>query len=159
MTGGILGLLGVIITLIYSTNLNKKNREFQEKTNAVNQRFQEELEEKNQEFQIELDRKDKEHKLWMNKYNILIQLISYRYMLESNEYKAAMNAIPAVFQDSHKVMQAYRSFYDYSELPPANKNELIANEKMVKIYMKMFEHLGIEENVDEVILHRIFNAS
>src|SRR5699024_5832103 len=25
---------------------------------------------------IELDRKDKEHKLWMNKYNILIQLIS-----------------------------------------------------------------------------------
>jgi len=54
MTGGILGLLGVIITLIYSTNLNKKNREFQEKTNKVNQRFQEELEQKNQEFQIEL---------------------------------------------------------------------------------------------------------
>lgn len=65
-----------------------------------------------------------------------------------------MNSIPGVFHDSHEVMQAYRDFYDYAELPLANKDELIANEKMIKIYTAIFEHLGIEENVDEVTLLR-----
>ena len=158
MEGGLLGLLGVIITLIFSYNLNKQNKDFQEQSNKDNQKFQMELNDRNQEFQERLAKKDEEYRLWMEKYNILIQLISYRYALGSDEYKSSMNSIPGVFHDSHEVMQAYRDFYDYAELPLANKDELIANEKMIKIYTAIFEHLGIEENVDEVTLLRIFNA-
>lgn len=158
MEGGLLGLLGVIITLIFSYNLNKQNKEFQKQSNQDNQKFQMELNKRNQEFQEKLAKNDEEYRLWMEKYNILVRLISYRYNLGSDEFKASMNAIPGVFHDSDEVMEAYRSFYAYAELPFANKDELIANEKMIKIYMTIFEHLGIEDNVDEATLIRIFNA-
>lgn len=158
MEGGLLGLLGVIITLIFSYFLNKQNKDFQEKSDKSNQVFQRELNNKNLEFQEKLAMKDEDYRLWMSKYNILIKLISYRYELGSNEYKSAMNAIPAVFHDSDEVMEAYEELYDYTELPLANKDELIANDKMLKIYMSIFEHLGIAENVDKTTLLRTFNA-
>lgn len=159
MTGGILGLIGVIVSLFFSYRLHKENKDFQKRSNIDNNNFQWELNDENKRFQSELAKKDVENKIWMNKYNLLIKLISYRYQMGSDEYKSAMNALPAVFYDSHEVMQAIKGFYDYSELPLANKNDLIANEKMVKIYMEIFKDLGIEQNVDEVFLYRTFNAT
>ena len=159
MVGGLLGLSGVIITLIFSYYLDKQNKDFKVKSDKSNQEFQRELNNRNLEFQERLAKKDEDYRLWMAKYNILIKLISYRYELGSDEYKSSMNAIPAVFHDSDEVMEAYKEFYDYEVLPLANKDELIATDKILKIYMSIFEHLGIAENVDITTLLKIFNES
>lgn len=158
MIGGILGLIGVLITLVYSAKLNKENNDSQREMNQRNIDFQEKLNKENQEFQEELAKKEEEAKLWRNKYNILIELISYRFEFGSKEYQAAMNSIPAVFHDSHEVMQAVRRFYEYASLPPNQKNVVTANEKMVQVYTAIFKDLDIDQNVDEVFLEKTFHA-
>lgn len=133
--GGSLGLIGVIISLFFSFKLNKNN----------------------QSFQKDLMKKDQEYKLWEKKYNALIQMISYRYDVKSPEYTSAMNGAIAVFHDSKPVMNSIKKFYEY--LSNDNRDPAIANEKMVEIYIAMYEDLGIEENVDEIFLNKVFNGN
>src|SRR5690625_4611304 len=89
--GGGLGLIGVIISLIFSFKLNKQNKQFQrEKT-----------------------KQDREYKDRERKYNLLIQLISYRYDVRSPEFTSAMNGAVVVFNDSKPVVDSIKKFYGY----------------------------------------------
>lgn len=133
--GGILGLTGVVISLVYSFKINKRN----------------------QEFQKEMAKKDREYRLWEKKYNALVQMISFRFDVRSPEYTSAMNGAIAVFYDSKAVMNSIKKFYEY--ITNDNKDSIIANEKMVEVYIAMYEDLGIEQNVDETFLYKVFNGN
>ena len=132
--GGFLGLVGVGISLVFSIKLDKQNKEFQ----------------KNMESER------KKYDLWSKKYETLVQMISYRYNVNSKEYTAAMNGITATFYDSKEVMDAVKKLYAYLE--SGSSNTLVANEKMVEIYSAMFRDLGIDQNIDEVFLNKVFNG-
>ena len=132
--GGLLGLFGVGISLAFSIRLDKQNKEFQK--NMENER--------------------KKYDLWSKKYETLVQMISYRYSVKSKEYTAAMNGITATFYDSKEVMDAVKKLFAYLE--SGSSDTLVANEKMVEIYSAMFRDLGIDQNVDEVFLNKVFNG-
>ncbi|MFD2388027.1 hypothetical protein [Enterococcus rivorum] len=132
--GGALGLIGVFISLAYSSKLDKQNKEFQR----------------------QMEESRREHDLWSKKYSTLVQMISYRYDVKSDEYSAAMNGITATFYDSKEVMDAVKKFYAYLE--SGTVDSLQANERMVNIYSAMFKDLKIDQNVDEIFLSKVFNG-
>ncbi|MBO0409486.1 hypothetical protein JZO81_00375 [Enterococcus hulanensis] len=132
--GGLLGLLGVGISLWYSKKLNQQNQIFQEK----------------------IEKQNRDYDLWKKKYDVLVQMISYRYDVRSKEYSAAMNGVTATFYDSKKVIEATKKMYDY--LSNTNSDASIANEKLIAIYSAMFEDLGIDQNIDESFLNKVFNG-
>lgn len=132
--GGILGLIGIFISLYYSQRLNKQN----------------------QKFQLDMERTRNEQENWRNKYKMLVQLISYRNDVQSMQYTSALNGAVAVFYDSKEVIDAIKELYHYLEIGDVTK--AIANEKMVDLYYKMYKHLGIEEHVDKVFLNKVFNG-
>lgn len=131
--GGGLGLIGVVISLVFSFKLNKQN----------------------QEFQKEMAIKDRKYKLWLKKYNALIQMISFRFDGKSPEYTSAMNGVIAVFYDSKDVMNSIKELYEHLANP--NNDSTVSNEKMVEVYMAMYKDLDIEQNVDEAFLDKVFN--
>lgn len=132
--GGLLGLIGVGISLVFSIKLDKQNKKFQEN----------------------MESERKKYDLWSKKYETLIQMISYRYNVKSKEYTAAMNGITATYYDSKEVMDAVKKLFAYLE--SGSIDTLVANEKMVEIYSAMFRNLGINQNIDEVFLNKVFNG-
>ncbi|KRK93062.1 hypothetical protein [Companilactobacillus futsaii] len=132
--GGILGLIGVGISLYYSNKINKEN-----------QKFQKELEEKRSADEI-----------WRRKYEVLVKLIGYRFDFSGKESLSAINSIAALFYDSDDVMNAVKDFYDYSTLPGVVKNTETSNDKLVTLYMAIYSDLGIDKNVDKSFLKRVF---
>ncbi|PZG33368.1 hypothetical protein C2D64_08475 [Listeria ivanovii] len=133
--GGGLGLIGVFISLFYSTRLDKQNKDFQK----------------------QMEKSHREYDLWSKKYDTLVQMISYRYDVKCEEYSAAMNGITATFYDSKEVTDAVKKFHAYLEYGTMI-NSMQTNERMVNIYAAMFKDLKIDQNVDEVFLHKVFNG-
>lgn len=132
--GGVLGLIGVGISLYYSNKINKEN-----------QKFQKELEEKRSADEI-----------WRRKYEALVKLIGYRFDFSGKESLSAINSIGALFYDSNDVMNAVEDFYDYSTLPKTVKRAETSNEKLVTLYMAIYSDLGIDKNVDRSFLEKVF---
>jgi len=143
LVGGILGLVGVIITLVYSSFNDKRSK-----------KFQLQLESDNKNFQNTLAIQEHERRIWMKKYEVLIQLIGSRYDFSSAEFKRAFNSVPAVFFDSPDVIKSYKNFYSYRSNSSVDVG--LANEKLLNIFVEMYRDLKIEENVDETILEKIF---
>lgn len=142
--GAALGLLGVFVSLIFSAKLDKRNKIFQEVLDA-----------QNKEFQLSLENERKDYDLWKKKYEILIQLMSYRYDVSSDEYTSALNGVSATFYDSKKVIAATKKLYNFLE---TSSDTVRANEFMVALYVEIFNDLGISENVDETFLNKCFNG-
>ncbi|WJP96696.1 hypothetical protein [Macrococcus bovicus] len=145
MIGGILGLVGVAITLLYSFLNNLSNRKFHAK-----------LESDNKNFQKNLAMQEHERRIWMKKFEILVQLIGSRYDIGTTEFKIAFNSIPAVFFDSPNVIRSHKNFYSYKS--NSSVDEGIANEKLINVFVEIYKDLEIEENVDEAHLEKIFNV-
>ena len=142
--GGVLGLIGVVITLIYSSKLSKDNRKSQEKMNN-----------ENNELQKNLANKEHDNKIWLEKYSVLVTLMGSRNDFSSKEFTHAFNSVPAVFSTSKEIINLHRAFHTYSS--NADRDLGIANEKFVLILREMFEHLGIEENIISEDFLRVFN--
>ncbi|GEO62749.1 MULTISPECIES: hypothetical protein [Lactobacillaceae] len=145
MVGGILGLVGVTITLFYSFFNDKRSK-----------KFQLQLESDNENFQNTLAIQEHERRIWMKKYEVLVQLIGSRYDLSSTEFKRAFNSVPAVFFDSPDVIKSYKNFYSYKS--NSSVDDGLANEKLVNVFVEMYRDLEIEENVDETDLEKIFDT-
>jgi len=145
LVGGILGLIGVTITLFYSFFNDKRSR-----------KFQLQLESDNKNFQNTLAIQEHERRIWMKKYEVLVQLIGSRYDLSSAEFKRAFNSVPAVFFDSPDVIKSHKNFYSYKSNPSVDDG--LASEKLVNVFVEMYRNLEIEENVDETYLNKIFDT-
>ena len=142
--GGILGLIGVIITLIYSSKLSEDNRKSQEKMN-----------DENKELQKNLANKEHENKIWLEKYNVLVALMGSRSDFRSKEFTHAINSVPVVFSTSKEIIELHRDFHSYVSRP--NRDTAITEEKFSLVLKKMFEHLGIEENIVSEDFLRVFS--
>lgn len=134
--GGGLGLIGVIISLIFSFKLNKEN----------------------QQFQKDKIKQDREYQDKDRKYKLLIQLISYRYDVTSHEFTSAMNGAIVVFNDSKPVVDAIKKFYGYVSQKDQGNSAALINERLVDIFVAMHNDIGIGQNVDESFLHKVFNG-
>lgn len=134
MEGALIGLFGVLISLYFSYKLHKDN-----------QKFQKELV-KQQEF---LQHRNK-------KYELLIDLVSYRFDPASYEFSRSINGIPAVFYDSKNVVDATKDFHRYKSA--SFTDDEITNDKLLNIYYEIFKDLSIEEHVDKNFLYQVFNG-
>lgn len=131
--GGLLGLIGVGISIWFSRMTNKQNIKAQK----------------------DLEESRREYNLWLKKYDILVQLISYRNNTGSSEFSSALNGIVVVYFDSIPVKRKISDFFEYITL--SNPNENITNDKLVDIFMEMYKDLGISNNIDSNDLKRVFN--
>lgn len=151
MTGGVIGgtfgLIGVIISITFSYKLNKSN-----------QQFQLELKDKEHVFELELKNKEKENSIWLKKYSLLIQLMSYKHDIESKEFSSALNGVVALFHDSKQVMEALKGFYNIASKPKEEKSPNEQNEKLVDVFYAIYSELNMEEELDKYFLEKIFNV-
>ncbi|WP_338232236.1 hypothetical protein [Companilactobacillus muriivasis] len=131
--GGLLGLLGVVISIVFSKITNRQNLNFQR----------------------ELETSRKKYNLWVKKYDVLVQLISYRHNLRSEEFTSALNGVVAVYFDSILVKKRVDDFFEYITLPSRDEN--VTNDKLVDIFIEMYKDLGIADNIDSTDLKRVFN--
>ena len=105
MVGGILGLVGVTITLFYSFFNDKRSK-----------KFQLQLESDNENFQNTLAIQEHERRIWMKKYEVLVQLIGSRYDFSSTEFKRAFNSVPAVFLIRQMLLKVIKIFIAISQI-------------------------------------------
>jgi len=135
----------VTITLFYSFFNDKRSK-----------KFQLQLESDNKNFQNTLAIQEHERRIWMKKFEVLVQLIGSRYDFSSAEFKRALNSVPAAFFDSPDVIKSHKNFYSYNSNPPVDGG--LSNEKLVNIFVEMYRDLEIDENVDETYLQKIFDT-
>lgn len=143
--GGILGLIGVITSITFSYKLNKSNQQFQ-------------LDLKNKEHNFELKLKDmeKENSIWLKKYNLLIQLMSYKHDIESKEFSSSLNGVVALFHDSKDVMESLKGFYNIASKPKDQKSSNEQNEKLIEVFSSIYTELDMDENIDKYFLEKTF---
>lgn len=146
--GGALGLIGVIISIFFSYKLNVKN-----------QKFQIELKEKEHNFELKLKDMEKENEVWLKKYNLLIQLMSFKHDIGSKEFSSALNGVVALFHDSNEVMNALKSFYNIASKSQEEKSPNEQNEKMIEVFTSIYADLDMDENLDKTFLEKTFNVN
>ena len=145
--GGALGLIGVIISIFFSYKLNVKNQEFQI-----------ELKEKEHNFELKLKDMEKENEVWLKKYNLLIQLMSFKHDIGSKEFSSALNGVVALFHDSREVMDALKGFYNIASKPKEQKSSNEQNEKLIEVFSSIYAELDMDENLDKSFLEKTFNV-
>lgn len=143
--GGTLGLIGVILSVVFSYKLNKSN-----------QQFQLELKDKEHAFELKLKNIEKENSVWLKKYSLLIQLMSHKHDIGSQEFGSALNGVVALFHDSKTVMDALKSFYSIAAKPKEQKSSNEQNEKLIEVFYAIYSELEMNEELDKNFLEKTF---
>jgi len=145
--GGTLGLIGVIVSIVFSYKLNK-----------TNQQFQLALKDKEHAFELELKNIEKENSIWMKKYNLLITLMSFKHDINSKEFSSALNGVMALFHDSRTVMDALKGFYSIASKPKEQKSPNEQNEKLTEVFYAIYSELEMNEELDKSLLEKTFQV-
>lgn len=147
MVGGILGLIGVFISLLFSWKINKENKQFQL-----------DLKDKEHAFELELKNIEKENSIWLKKYSLLITLMSFKHDINSKEFSSALNGVMALFHESKLVMDALKSFYNIASKPKEEKSSNEQNEKLIEVFYAIYSELEMNEELDKNFLEKTFNV-
>lgn len=147
LVGGILGLIGVFISLLFSWRINKENKQFQL-----------DLKDKEHAFELELKNIEKENSIWLKKYSLLITLMSFKHDINSKEFSSALNGVMALFHDSRIVMDALKSFYSIASKPNEEKSPNEQNEKLIEVFYAIYSELEMNEELDKSLLEKTFQV-
>lgn len=147
MIGGILGLVGVFISLWFSWKINKENKQFHL-----------DLKDKEYAFELELKNIEKENSIWLKKYSLLITLMSFKHDINSKEFSSALNGVIALFHDSKLVMDALKSFYNIASKRKEEKSPNEQNEKLIDVFYAIYSELDMNEELDKNFLEKTFNV-
>lgn len=147
LVGGILGLIGVFISLLFSWRINKENKQFQL-----------DLKDKEHAFELELKNIEKENSIWLKKYSLLITLMGFKHDINSKEFRSALNVVMALFHDSRIVMDALKSFYSIASKPNEDKSPNEQNEKLIEVFYAIYSELEMNEELDKSLLEKTFQV-
>lgn len=73
-------------------------------------------------------------------------------------FTSAMNGAVVVFNDSKSVVDPIKKFYGYVSQKDEGNIAALTNERLVDIFVAMYNDIGIGKNVDKSFLHKVFSG-